>query len=204
MQSRSSGLLRGQGWARGLAGTLPLWQEKLIFIIYLAALAFSCSTRDLSLWRLGSRASSLSSCGARTLLPRGLWDLSSLTTDQTRVPCIASGFLTTGPPGKSQESPFKNLCGYDRKQHNVVKQLSSKIFLKKKKSIKLGWKNKHDLKKETFEEGLLVMKLGADLMTRVVSKVLRSNYLGTWLHQSVDIILLEKKKYFLYLREFCE
>ena len=49
-----------------------------------------------------------------------------------------------------------------------------------------------------------MMKLGVDLMTQVVSKVLRSNYLGTWLYQSVDIILLEKRKYFLYLKEFFE
>ena len=39
------------------------------------------------------------------------------------------------------------------------------------------WQNKHVLK--TFEEKLLIMELGIDAMTQIVSKVLRSDYLGT-------------------------
>ena len=31
-----------------------------------------------------------------------MWDLTSLTRDQTHIPCIGSMELNTGPPGKSQ------------------------------------------------------------------------------------------------------
>ena len=34
-----------------------------------------------------------SSCGSRASLLRGLWDLGSLTRDQTGVPCIVSQIL---------------------------------------------------------------------------------------------------------------
>ena len=34
-------------------------------------------------------------------VPGGIWDLSSLTRDQTHTPCIGSAILTTRPPGKS-------------------------------------------------------------------------------------------------------
>ena len=37
------------------------------------------------------------SCGWWAVLPCGMWDLSSLTSDQTHVPCIGGGFLSTGP-----------------------------------------------------------------------------------------------------------
>ena len=57
--------------------------------IYLAVLGLS-----YDVWGL------LSSCGAWAYLPCGTWDLRSLTSDGTRVPCIGGGFLTTGPPGK--------------------------------------------------------------------------------------------------------
>ena len=30
----------------------------------------------------------------------GMWDLSSLSRDQTHIPCVGSRVLTTGPPGK--------------------------------------------------------------------------------------------------------
>ena len=45
----------------------------------------------------------LSSCGVRAQLPLGMWDLSSPTRDQTRIPCAGRqiGFLTTGPPEQS-------------------------------------------------------------------------------------------------------
>ena len=33
--------------------------------------------------------------------PGGMWDLSSLTRDQTLTPCIERQSLTTGLPGKS-------------------------------------------------------------------------------------------------------
>ena len=57
--------------------------------IYLAVLGLS-----YDVWGL------LSICGAWAYLPYGMWDLRSLTSDGTRVPCIGGGFLTTGPPGK--------------------------------------------------------------------------------------------------------
>ena len=51
----------------------------------------------------------LSSCGTWAQLPCGMWDLSSLTRDQTRIPSLEGGFLTTGPPGKSPIQPFREL-----------------------------------------------------------------------------------------------
>ena len=41
-------------------------------------------------------------------LPRGMWDLSSPTRDETRAPCSGSAESTTGPPGKSQYFPWFN------------------------------------------------------------------------------------------------
>ena len=62
----------------------------------------------LSLWQLlflqgmGSRAPQV-----RCMDLLALWYVeSSWTKDQTHVPCIGSGFLTTGPPGKSPVSRF--------------------------------------------------------------------------------------------------
>ena len=37
----------------------------------------------------------------------GMWDLSSLTRDQTHVPCIGSTVLTTELPGKSNLGHFR-------------------------------------------------------------------------------------------------
>ena len=34
-----------------------------------------------------------------------MWDLHSSTRDGSRVPCIGSGALTTGPPGKPPRAP---------------------------------------------------------------------------------------------------
>ena len=57
-------------------------------------------TWPLQLWCTGSRAHGLcswqhtdSSCGAWAQLPRGMWDLSSLTRDRTSVPCIVRQIL---------------------------------------------------------------------------------------------------------------
>ena len=78
----------------------------LIFIylfIYLVASGLSCSTRDLSLRCAGYYlqragfslvvACGLSSCSMRASLPDGMWDLSSLTRDQTLIPCIGRWIL---------------------------------------------------------------------------------------------------------------
>ena len=48
------------------------------------------------LWALEHR---LSSCGTRTLLLRGMWDLPGPRIEPT-YPALAGGFLTTVPPGK--------------------------------------------------------------------------------------------------------
>ena len=53
------------------------------------------STWALSLRHTGSlvEARELNSCGERVSLPRGMWDLSSLTRDRTHVPCIGRQIL---------------------------------------------------------------------------------------------------------------
>ena len=64
-------------------------------------LGLSCSTRDVLCGKqdLLAAALGLSSCGVRALertcvlLPRGMWDLSSPTRDQIRVPCIGRRIL---------------------------------------------------------------------------------------------------------------
>ena len=43
----------------------------------------------------------LSSCSMQAQLLEGMWDLSSLTRNQTPIPCIASGFLTSDLQGSS-------------------------------------------------------------------------------------------------------
>ena len=52
----------------------------------------------------GSRAIKrrLSSCGAQASLLRGMWDLPGPGLEPVS-PALASGFLTTVPPGKSQD-----------------------------------------------------------------------------------------------------
>ena len=42
---------------------------------------------NLFLWRMASRACGLSSCGSWALLSGGIWDIRSLTRDQTLVSC---------------------------------------------------------------------------------------------------------------------
>ena len=79
----------------------------LMLFIYLASSGlvahgpFHCGLQAQWLPSAGSRVCRLSSCGTRAELLHSMWDLSSLTRDWTSVPCIASRFLTTGPPGKS-------------------------------------------------------------------------------------------------------
>ena len=46
------------------------------------------------------------SCGEWAQLPCGMWNLSSLTRDQTHVPSIERRFLITGPLGQSQKKNF--------------------------------------------------------------------------------------------------
>ena len=56
---------------------LSNWTE----LIYLTAACFSCGTWDLYC-SLGSQVA------VRAQLPKGMWDPSSMTRDQTHVPCI--------------------------------------------------------------------------------------------------------------------
>ena len=50
-----------------------------------------------------------SSCGAWARLPHGLWDFLRPGIEAAS-PALAGGFLTTGPPGKSEGRLFKRLC----------------------------------------------------------------------------------------------
>ena len=67
---------------------------------------FSCCRA----WALGARASvvvahGLSSCGARALLLRGMWDLPGPGI-KPMSPALAGRFLITAPPGKSLNLSF--------------------------------------------------------------------------------------------------
>ena len=56
--------------------------------------------------RIFTVACRLSSCRTKAQLPQGIWDLSSLTRDQTISPALEGRFSTTGWPGKSQWHHF--------------------------------------------------------------------------------------------------
>lgn len=43
----------------------------------------------------------LASCGVWAWLSLSMWDFSSLTWDQTHIPCMKHECLNPGPPGKS-------------------------------------------------------------------------------------------------------
>ena len=62
----------------------------------------STGSRRMGLSGCGLRALEhrLSSCGARALLLRGMWDLPGPGMEPVS-PALAGGFLTTAPPGKS-------------------------------------------------------------------------------------------------------
>ena len=65
--------------------------------------SWSAGSRGTGFSSYGSRAPGrgLSSCGAQAQLPRSTWDLPGSGVE-TMSPLLAE-FLTTGPPGKSQE-----------------------------------------------------------------------------------------------------
>ena len=62
------------------------------------------------LWSAGSRVLRLSSCGTWAQLPQGLWVLPDPGVKPTSS-ALAGGFLTTGPPGKSN-TVVLILCGF--------------------------------------------------------------------------------------------
>lgn len=74
--------------ASGLSGGMP----DLRCIIWI----FPCSARALQLWREGSGACGLSSCGTQAQLlqdPQGMRDLYSLIRNNTHIPCISGWVL---------------------------------------------------------------------------------------------------------------
>ena len=68
------------------------------------------ATLCCSVWALGLQASvaeacSLSSCGIQAQLPLGMWNLPRAEVKPASL-SLAGGFLTTGPPVKSEEVIF--------------------------------------------------------------------------------------------------
>ena len=102
-------------------------QELYFLILFIYLFTYGCVVSLLlcvgfSLWWLlllqstGSRHAGFSSCGsralehrfsscARALLLHGMWDLPRPGLKPVS-PALAGGFLTTAPPGKSQELQF--------------------------------------------------------------------------------------------------
>ena len=78
------------------------------FLVVVASLC--CGAQALGLWTFSScglRALErrLSSCGARALLLRGMWDLPG-PGQKPVSPALAGGFSTTAPPGKHHSASF--------------------------------------------------------------------------------------------------
>ena len=76
----------------GTRASLQLWRADFLFSSCGAQVpehvgSIVCGMRPLV------EAHELSSCGAQAQLLRGMWDLSSLTRDRTRVPCIVRWIL---------------------------------------------------------------------------------------------------------------
>ena len=64
-----------------------------------------CRAWALGMWASVVVALRLNSCGTQAQLLRGMWDLPGPGLKPVS-PALAGGFLTTAPPGKSQQSPF--------------------------------------------------------------------------------------------------
>ena len=94
-------LLAGRGHRQSQVFGLLLLPFSFIFLCYLTAWGLSCSTQDLCCvtWDLSLRHME---CLNVAMLLRGMWDLSSLTRNQTCMsPALQGRCLTTGPAGKS-------------------------------------------------------------------------------------------------------
>ena len=80
----------------------------------------------------GLQARRLSSCGARTQLLRGMWDLPGPGIEPVS-PALAGGFFTTAPPGKSQMLNLKALLYHIWLSHCfklIIIQLCCSYFCK--------------------------------------------------------------------------
>ena len=87
--------------------------------LLIAVASLCCGARALGAWAsvvVACRLSScdlralerrLSSCGARTKLLHGMWDLPGPGIEPMS-PALAGGFLTIAPPGKSPEREIYN------------------------------------------------------------------------------------------------
>ena len=71
----------------------------------LTAVASHCGAWALDAWASVVVAHMLSSCGARSQLLHGMWDLPGPGLEPMS-PALAGGFLTTVPPGKSLSNFF--------------------------------------------------------------------------------------------------
>ena len=67
-----------------------------------ASAAVACGLSSCGSWALERR---LNSCGSRAQLLCGMWDLPGPGLEPVS-PALAGGFLTTAPPGKSQQYPL--------------------------------------------------------------------------------------------------
>ena len=69
-----------------------------------ASVVVACGLSSCGSWALEHR---LSSCGARAYLLRSMWDPPGPGLEPVS-PAFAGGFLTTAPPGKSQNPKHSN------------------------------------------------------------------------------------------------
>ena len=88
----------------GMRASLQLWHAGFLSLVVACRLqgmwalqlwcaALECmSSVVCSTWAL-VEARKFSSCGTQAQLPQGMWDLTSLTRDRTRIPCIARQIL---------------------------------------------------------------------------------------------------------------
>ena len=80
----------------------------LLCVGFLQSWHSGSSLQWLLLWSAGSRVLRLSSCGTWAQLPQGLWVLPDPGVKPTSS-ALAGGFLTTGPPGKSNTVSLNSL-----------------------------------------------------------------------------------------------
>ena len=75
------------------------WLHRVFFAVW--GLSLDAASSGFSCCGAGALERRLSSCGTRAQLPCGMWDLPGPGMGPVS-PALVGGFLTTGPPGKSQ------------------------------------------------------------------------------------------------------